>query len=74
MIKVTRLNKSEFYVNPHQIEFMECTPNTVITMVSGRKVIVAESVEDVTESIIAYRARMLSEEGLRKPSFYASEE
>jgi flagellar protein FlbD len=58
MIKVTRLNGSEFYVNPHQIEFMEQTPDTVIKMFSDKKLVVREDIEELTGRIIAYRRRI----------------
>ncbi len=58
MIKVTRLNGSQFYINPHQIEFMEKTPDTVITMLSEKKVVVRESCEEIFEKIIDYRSNM----------------
>jgi len=55
MIKVTRLNGSEFWVNPHQIEFMEETPDTVIKMFSEKKVVVKEKISEVLKRIIEYR-------------------
>jgi flagellar protein FlbD len=55
MIKVTRLNGSEFWINPHQIEFMEETPDTVIKMFSEKKVVVREKIPEVVEHIIKYR-------------------
>lgn len=55
MIKLTRLDKSELYVNPHQIEFMEETPDTIIKMLSERKIIVRESCEEIIQMIIEYR-------------------
>jgi len=55
MIKVTRLNGEIFYINPHLIEFMEETPDTVISMTSGRKVIVKESASQILQSILEYR-------------------
>lgn len=58
MIKLTRLNKTEIYVNPHQIEFIEETPDTIIKMFSEKKLIVRESAEEVIEKIIAYRRQL----------------
>ncbi len=58
MIKVTRFDESEFWVNPHQIEFIESTPDTVISLVSGRKVIVSEKAEIVLKEIIKYRNKL----------------
>ncbi len=58
MIKVSRLNKEEFFVNPDLIEFIEETPDTVISLQSGRKVVVAESVEEIVESIVRYKRKI----------------
>lgn len=55
MIKVTHLNEGPFYVNCEQIEHMEETPDTVITMTSGRKIIVAESAEQVYSLTVDYK-------------------
>lgn len=74
MIKVTRLNNSELYVNPHQIEFAEKTPDTVVTMVSGKKIIVRETIPELLELIVAYRTRIVNEDGITKPSFYGDED
>lgn len=43
MIRVSRLNKQKFFVNCELIEQIEETPDTVLTMLSGRKIIVAET-------------------------------
>lgn len=55
MIKVTRLNNEEFMVNADQIEYLEETPDTVISMVSGRKFVVVESIDAVRELVIDYK-------------------
>jgi len=55
MICVTRLNGSAFYINPDLIEFIEETPNTVISFSTGRKVVVNESVEEIINRIIAFK-------------------
>jgi len=58
VIKVERLDGSELFLNPHQIELMEERPDTVITMVSGQRVIVKTKVADITEQIIQYRRKI----------------
>lgn len=55
MIKLTRLNGSVFYVNPHQIEYIECRPDTTLFMLSGNKLIVRETYQEVFDNIITYR-------------------
>ena len=52
MILVTRLNKaSQFYVNENMIEFLEETPDTIITLNTGKKVTVSESAIEIVEKI-----------------------
>lgn len=58
MIEVTRLNGKEFIVNSDLIEFIEETPDTVITLVNGKKIIVSETVDDIIEKIVKYRNRI----------------
>lgn len=59
MIIVSRLNGERFGVNAEHIERAEETPDTVLTLVDGKKYLIRESLEDVIEKIVAYRARIL---------------
>ncbi|MCL2411262.1 MAG: flagellar FlbD family protein [Treponema sp.] len=58
MIKVTKLDGTEYYVNPHQIECIEIRPDTVLVMLSGKTHIVREEADNVLEKIESYRARL----------------
>jgi flagellar protein FlbD len=58
MIKVTRLNGKEYFINPHQIESMEIHPDTTLLMLSGKYVVIREGVEDVINRIVEYRGRI----------------
>jgi len=58
MIKVTRLNRKEYYINPHQIESMEIRPDTTLVMLSGKSVVVLEEVDEVIDRIVEYRRRI----------------
>ena len=58
MIKVTRLNGVEYYINPHQIESMEIRPDTTLQMLSGKHVVVREKVDVVIDRIVEYRQRI----------------
>ena len=52
MILVTRINKvSQFYLNEDMIEFIEETPDTIITLNTGKKIAVMEPALDVIEKI-----------------------
>ena len=66
MILVTRINKVEtFYLNENMIEFIEETPDTVISLESGKKVIVMEPAELVIERIVEQKRRIMA---LREPT------
>jgi flagellar protein FlbD len=58
MIRITRLNKTELIVNADLIEFIEATPDTIITLTTGQKLIASEPVEEVVERVIAFRRRI----------------
>ena len=58
MIRVTRRDGSSFWLNPHQVETVEATPDTVVTLLSGRKYVVKDSVEQIIEATVAYRRRL----------------
>jgi flagellar protein FlbD len=57
MIELTKLQNQKIVVNAELIEFIESTPDTMITTTSGKKLIVKESVEEVIEKVVRYRRR-----------------
>ncbi len=67
MIRLSRLNKESFFVNCDLIEFVEETPNTIVSMVSGRKLVVSETAEQITDLIVAYKRRIFSAGPMDKP-------
>ena len=60
MITLTRLDGSKLTINAELIEFVEPTPDTVISMVSGRRLIVRELVPEVVRRVIAFRHQTLT--------------
>jgi flagellar protein FlbD len=60
MIVVTRLNGPRFAVNPDLLQRVESTPDTILTLIDGTKYIVAESLDEVTDLVVQYRARVVS--------------
>ena len=58
MIEVERLNGTKYFINPHMIESMECLPDLTITMLSGKKVVVRNSPEDIINKIVDYRKKI----------------
>jgi flagellar protein FlbD len=55
MIQVTRLNGVVYYLNPHQIEYMESNPDTTLVMLSDKRIVVKEPVEEILRRIVEYR-------------------
>ena len=59
MIKLTKFNsdgkKGEFILNAEIIETMEETPDTVITLTNGKKLIVQERMEDIVRKVMVYK-------------------
>jgi len=55
MIEVTRLNDTKLLINADQIEFVEETPDTVISFLSGKKIIVKESRQEIKNLVKSYR-------------------
>lgn len=60
MIELTKINDVQFTLNADVIEFVEETPDTVITLTTGKKIIVKESRQDVTNLVISYRRAIYS--------------
>ncbi len=59
MIKLTLYNDADIIVNADLIETVERTPDTLVSLTTGKKLMVRESVEDVISKVIAYR-RLIS--------------
>ena len=55
MIILHRLNQQEFVLNADLIETIEATPDTMLTLTNGKKLIVRDSIKDVIEKIVSYR-------------------
>lgn len=59
MIELTRLNGNKFIVNSDLIKYVEAVPDTTLTLVTGEKLLVADSCEAVVEQSLQYRAQVL---------------
>ncbi len=55
MIKVIRMNGSELVINAELIEFIEATPDTVLTLSTGKKLVLRDSVQEVIDKVMEYR-------------------
>ncbi len=54
MIYLTRLNGEKIAVNADLIEIMEETPDTVVTLTTGKKIVVKESISNIRSAITYY--------------------
>lgn len=54
MVKLTRLDGSEFTINANLIEIVEANPDTVITLISNKKFMVRETPEEVIKKVVAH--------------------
>jgi flagellar protein FlbD len=59
MIEVTSLQGKPLFVNADLIATVESTPDTVVTLSNGRKLVVAESAEELVSRFMAYKSRVL---------------
>lgn len=55
MVKLSRINGAEVTVNAELIETIEATPDTIVSLTTGKKLIVVESVDQVIEKVMTYR-------------------
>ncbi len=60
MIQLTRLNHIPLVLNSDLIEHIEMTPDTVITLTSGQKIMVLEHADEVVERVVAFRRSTLT--------------
>lgn len=58
IISLTKMNHSVIIINADQIEIIESTPDTVITLLTGHKYIVVDTAEEVVEKVIKYKQRI----------------
>ena len=55
MIQLTKLDGTVFYVNPHQIEYVESNPDTTLIMLSAKRLVVREDYQTLFSRIVEYR-------------------
>jgi flagellar protein FlbD len=59
MIELRRLNGSPLTINCDLIKYAEAAPDTVLTLITGEKLIVLEPCNEVSQRILEYRAAVL---------------
>lgn len=62
MILLTQLNETLVHVNADLIETIESTPDTVITLTNGKKLLVRETPDEVIARIVSFKQAMLQPE------------
>ena len=63
MIHLTRINRVPMVLNSDLIEHVEATPDTVVSLITGQKIRVLESPEDVIARVVAFRRSIASRVG-----------
>ena len=69
MIELTRLNGNPMVLNSDLIKTAEASPDTMLTLINGEKLIVRENTEEVVERVLAYRATLLASVARRMNAF-----
>jgi flagellar protein FlbD len=64
LIELTRLNGRALVVNCDLIKYVESAPDTMLTLVTGEKLVVRESCAEVVARATAYRVRLLQDASL----------
>jgi flagellar protein FlbD len=67
MIELTRLNGNPMVLNSDLIKTAEASPDTMLTLINGEKLIVREDTAEVVERVLAYRSRLLAAVAKRLP-------
>ncbi|HEY7353650.1 MAG TPA: flagellar FlbD family protein [Terriglobales bacterium] len=66
VIYLTRLNNSQVTVNSDLIKFVEQSPDTVITLLNGEKILVQETVNEVVKRVMEFRRQILPGMAMRE--------
>ncbi len=67
MIELTRLNGSPMVLNSDLIKTAEASPDTMLTLINGEKLIIREEIAEVVERVLVYRSRLLATMARRAP-------
>ncbi len=72
MIELTRLNGTPLVLNCDLIKTCEASPDTMITLLNGEKLIVRDGLKQVVQRVLAYRARLLAAAAEQLPRLSAA--
>lgn len=60
MIHVTRINHMPLVLNSDLIEHIESSPDTIVSLTNGQKLVVLESVDDIVQKVVQFRRSIYS--------------
>jgi flagellar protein FlbD len=58
MIRLTRINRTPLLLNSDLIEYVETTPDTMITLTTGQKILVLEAPDEVADRVVEFRRKI----------------
>ena len=67
MIEVTRLNGTPYFLNSDLIVTIEATPDTIITLNNGEKLMVREKVQDIIANVVDFKRKLYNPDFAPKP-------
>ena len=73
MIKVTRINDSELVVNADLIEFVEAIPDTIISLTTGKKIMVRETIDEIIERVASFKRKAVGRAQTPDPNHATTE-
>ena len=65
MIKVRKINGEEMVINAEMIETVEARPDTTISLATGNKIIVKDTVSEIVQKVLEYR-RLVNQKRTKK--------
>lgn len=70
MIQLTKLNGSSLVINNDLIEFVEVLPDSLVTLTTGKKIMVKEGISEIITAVVEFRRRIRADNdaGYRKAS------
>ncbi len=74
MIRLTRLDGTRLLVNVDHIELIEETPDTVLSLSNGHKILARERADEIVDRIVAFRRRVAHPHGSGADTLVATTE
>lgn len=68
MIELTRLNGSKLVINSDLIEFIEAAPDSLITLTTGKKIMVQEAIPQIVEAVVKFRRMVRQTDSGSRPA------